>query len=215
MFVKIVGAKCSRLESRNIRPEATLITRLIIGFAALSLLIAPGLSQSHETRAAAYVFETRMYGDDQVPPVNTVGWGFFRFFFNDDRSAADVTVDIKGLAGEGVLSADIHRGAPGTNGPVVKHVADGGYIVTAARVTFTKAELAEMASGAWYISLKTELHPNGELRGQILPPADFLQAPATPTPTPATTDTAPPPVVSGGGGLLITPPNTGDGGLVR
>lgn len=194
-----------------------MITRLIIGFAALSFLLTPGLIQSREIRAADYVFETRMYGNEQVPPVDTVGWGFFRFFFNEDRSAADVTVDIKGLAGQGVISADIHRGAPGTNGPVVKHLADGGYIVTAARVTFTKAELQEMASGAWYISLKTELHPNGELRGQILPPADFLPSTATPTPAPAATDTAPPPVISGGGGtgLVITPPNTGDGGLVR
>jgi hypothetical protein len=197
-----------------------LITRLLIGIVAFSALIIPGLAQTHETKAAAYVFETRMYGENQVPPVDTVGWGFFRFFFNEDRSAADVTVDIKGLAGDAVTSADIHRGAPGQNGPVVKHLADGGYIVTSAHVTFTKAELQEMASGAWYISLKTETHPNGELRGQIMPPADFLTSAPVPTAAPAEpVESAPPPVQrpigNPGGSLTIVPPNTGNGGLIR
>jgi hypothetical protein len=198
-----------------------LITRLLIGIVAFSALIIPGLARTHETSAAAYVFETQMFGQNQVPPVNTVGWGFFRFFFNEDRSAADVTVDIKGLAGDAIISADIHRGAAGTNGPVVKHLADGGYIVTAAHVTFTKAELAEMASGNWYISLKTETHPDGELRGQIMPPADFLPSVAAPTAVPTRpAENAPPaqqqpqtPAPSGS--LVISPPNTGDGGLVR
>jgi hypothetical protein len=196
-----------------------LITRLLIGILALSALALPALARSPSaTNAAAYVFETRMYGENQVPPVETVGWGFFRFFFNEDRSAADVTVDIKGLAGDAIISADIHRGAPGQNGPVVKHLADGGYIVTAAHVTFTKADLQEMASGAWYISLKTELHPNGELRGQIMPPADFLPSPPAPTPAAVDATTPPPPPAqqqTPGGSLVITPPSTGDAGLVR
>lgn len=186
-----------------------MITRMLVGVLALSLVVMAGLSsRPSETRAASFVFETQMFGTEQVPPVNTVGWGFFRFFFNEDRSAADVTVDIKGLAGGAVISADIHRGAPGTNGPVVKHLADGGYIVTSARVTFTAAELQEMASGNWYISLKTVDNPNGELRGQILPPAGFLPTPATPTPAPQE------PAPGGGGNLIITPPSTGSAGLL-
>jgi len=184
-----------------------LTSRLLLGLVALSLLLATSLSASRESRAADFVFETQMFGTEQVPPVDTVGWGFFRFFFNSDRSSADITVDIKGLAGGSVISADIHRGQPGANGPVVKHLADGGYIVTSATVSFTKAELEEMASGAWYISLKTVDHPNGELRGQIRPPAGFLAAP-TPVPPPAQPQTQP------SEGLVIRPPSTGNAGLV-
>ncbi len=192
-----------------------MITRLFIVAAALALLVAPNLQKAPQSDAAAYVFETQMFGTNVVPPVDTVGWGFFRFFWNEDRSAADVTVDIKGLAGDAVISADIHRGAQGTNGPVVKHLADGGYIVTAAHVTFTKAELQEMIAGNWYISLKTEKHPDGELRGQIHPPADFLPTPPTPTPAPiVTVEPSSPPVQQiPPSGLVISPPNTGDGGL--
>lgn len=184
-----------------------MITRLLVGIAAFSLLVSPGLISSPETRAANFVFETQMFGTNQVPPVTTVGWGFFRFFFNDDRSAADVTVDLKGLAGDAVVSADIHRGAPGSNGPVVKHLADGGFIVTSAKVTFTRAELQDMAAGNWYISLKTETHPDGELRGQIVPPAGFLPAAPEPVEEPAAPQL---PV-----GVVIRPPNTGDAGLAK
>ena len=187
-----------------------MLTRLFIVAAAFALLLAPNLHKAPETHAAEYVFETQMFGREVVPPVDTVGWGFFRFFFNEDRSAADITIDLKGLAGEVVISADIHRGAPGSNGPVVKHLADGGYIVTAAHVRFTKAELQEMNAGSWYISLKTTNHPDGELRGQIRPPADFLPSPPAP---PAPVNEAPPPAQVPPAGLVITPPNTGDAGL--
>jgi hypothetical protein len=183
-----------------------LITRLFLAVLTLSFLLAPGLRSTPETRAADFVFETQMFGNQQVPPVETVGWGFFRFFFNEDRSAADVTVDLKGLAGDAVISADIHRGRPGNNGPVVKHLADGGYIVTSARVTFTRTELEDMAAGNWYISLKTVNHPDGELRGQINPPAGFIPSPPQPAaPEPA----APAPGI----GVTIRPPDTGDAGL--
>ena len=177
---------------------------LLRGLVALSLLVGIGMSSASETKAADFVFETQMFGTEQVPAVETVGWGFFRFFFNEDRSSADVTIDIKGLAGATVISADIHRGQPGSNGPVVKHLADGDYIVTAAKVTFTRAELQEMAAGGWYISLKTIDHPDGALRGQIRPPADFLPSP---TPVPAA------PALSAGEGVTIRPPNTGDAGM--
>ena len=204
-----------------------MITRLLLSALAFLVLAATGIGSSQQARAADFVFETRMFGENQVPPVSTVGWGFFRFFFNEDRTAAEVTVDIKGLAGDAVTSADIHRGAPGQTGPVVKHLADGGFIVTSATVTFTKAELEDMAAGNWYISLKTVNHPEGELRGQIEPPAGFLPTAAAPPPPPAAVpnqapEMAPPPVVQAapvapvvpaGVGVIIRPPDTGSAGL--
>src|SRR5690606_6068247 len=125
-----------------------------------------------------------------------------------------VTVDVKGIAGPSVIGADIHRGAPGSNGPVVKHVSDGGFIVTSARVEFTPAELQAMARGEFYVSLKTRDHPEGALRGQIEVPAGFLPerfAPSVPqaTGTAADASTATPNAPAG----PIRPPNTGSAGL--
>jgi hypothetical protein len=192
-----------------------LFRRLLIGLAVFAALATPTalIPSATASGSGPIVVQTNMYGSNEVPPVQSPYWGFFRFYFNEDRSAADVTVDVKGMTGDNVTSADIHRGAPGSDGPVVIHVADGGYIVTSRHVTFTPQELQEMASGEYYITLSTVEHPDGELRGQIEVPSGFLPAvPATATPAeatePATTSSAPPPITG-----QIRPPNTGDGGL--
>ena len=67
------------------------------------------------------------HGPQVVPPVDSIGWGFVRFFFSQDRLSADYTVDVKGFSGNIVLGADIRRSAPGTNGPIIHHLADGGF----------------------------------------------------------------------------------------
>ena len=185
-----------------------------------------------------------MYGTENVPAVTTVSYGFVRFFFNDARTAADYTVDVKGYNGAQVTSADIHRGARGVNGPAVKHLADGGFIVTGGRTTFSQQDLQDMAAGLWYVSLKTVDHPEGALRGQIVLPAGFM--PASPPPVEPVTQlpaveapvetvpveeqslpppnqpvaplsvpsSLPPPADSAQVRSIFRPPNTGDGGLL-
>jgi hypothetical protein len=185
--------------------------RLVLVLALTLLLAAAFVRDGSQTRAASYVFETEMYGSNVVPPVNTVAWGFFRFFFSGDRLSADVSVDVKGISAGQVTSADIRRGTAGTNGPVVKHVADGNYLVTSGRIRLTRAELDEMAAGQWYITLSTQNHPGGELRGQIQPPPDFL-APLRPPPPVQQPPNQPPPA-SLVTNVPIRPPNTGDAGL--
>jgi hypothetical protein len=126
-----------------------------------------------------------MYGSEQVPAVRTQAWGFVRWFFNEQKTEADYTVDVKGLSGSIVAGADIHRGARGVNGPVIRKLADGGFIVTSGHMRFSTADLNEMAAGNWYVSLKSAEFPKGELRGQIVLPPGFWtppEAPAAATP---------------------------------
>lgn len=178
------------------------------------LLLVPVLALLHFSSAASagpFVLQIDMFGENEVPPVETHAWGFVRFFFNDDRSEANYTVDIKGYSGNAVTGADIRRGAAGQNGPVVFHLTDGDFIVTAGHITFSPAQLQELVSGDWYVSLTTSFHPNGEIRGQIIVPDGFLPgggAPRPAQPAPAGLPAAP----SGPPGA-ISPPNTGDAGL--
>ena len=211
----------------------------------LVLLLALGSTPaSHPVGAETLVFQTDMYGTENIPAVTTVSYGFVRFFFNDARTAADYTVDVKGYNGTQVTSADIHRGARGVNGPVVKHLADGGFIVTGGRTTFSQQDLQDMAAGLWYVSLKTVDHPEGALRGQIVLPAGFMpassprvepvaQLPALEAPVetersgdeslppvnqplaPSSVPSSPPPSTDNAPARSIfRPPNTGDGGLL-
>jgi hypothetical protein len=126
-----------------------------------------------------------------------------RFFFDDDRSQVNYTVDIKGHSGSAVTGAAIHRGAPGENGPVVFELAGPDFIVTSGRLTLTSEQLDAFASGAWYVTLSTTFHPEGEIRGQISVPEGFLPGQAAPRA---------PQAPSGSPGT-IRPPDTGDAGL--
>jgi hypothetical protein len=123
-----------------------------------------------------------MYGTEHVPAVRTQAWGFVRWFFNEQKTEADYTVDVKGLSGNIVSGADVHRGAKGVNGPAIRHLADGGFIVTSGHMRFSTADLNEMAAGNWYVVLKSVEFPNGELRGQVVLPPGFWNAPEPPAP---------------------------------
>jgi hypothetical protein len=183
--------------------------------AAVIWLLAPFQAAGNAT---PFVFQTDMYGSEHVPPVNTVAWGFVRFFFNEDRTEADYTVDVKGLSGSLVLGADMHRGAPGTNGPIVRHLADGGFLTTSGRLKLAPDELKEFVSGAYYVTLSSTNNPKGEMRGQVIVPPGFLPEPEPPAPQQQPqpnqplavppSESPPPPTGSG-----IRPPNTGQAGL--
>ena len=178
------------------------------------LLLVPLLALMHlssPVNADQYVLQIDMFGDNEVPPVQTDAWGFVRFFFNDDRSEANYTVDIKGYSGTAVTGADIRSGAPGQNGPEVFHLTDGDFIVTSGHMTFTPAQLQEFVSGNWYVTLTTIFHPNGEIRGQIVVPDGFLRG--TAAPRPAQPAPAGPSAGASGAPGAIQPPNTGDAGL--
>ena len=177
---------------------------LILSLVVLALVLGAAPA-GRQAKAVAYIFQTDMTGAENVPAVETHAWGFFRFYFSDDRTEADVTLDVKGRDQTQLVGADIHRGPPGANGPVVLHLSDGGFIATAVHIKLTPEQLREMASGQWYASMKTTLHPDGELRGQILPPPDFL-----PQARPAAA-ARPPALAPNPGGL--GPPSTGDAGL--
>jgi hypothetical protein len=215
------------------------MTRLFRLLSVIALLVFTALALTDRPATAEpIVFQTDMFGAQQVPPVQTNAYGFVRFFFNDARTAADYTVDVKGLATGLVLGADIHRGSPGENGPVVKELATGGFIVAAGHMTLSSRDLQELEDGEWYVSLKTVDHPQGELRGQVVLPPRFQPTPIPPPPAPTVQpapDVPPPPPDEAPeppadsepveepprpttpmplpAGARVLPPNTGDGGL--
>jgi hypothetical protein len=192
------------------------LKRLLLLLPLVALLL-PGPANG----AAGYVLQINMYGDNVVPAVETHAYGFVRFFFNDDRSEADYTVDIKGYSNNAVTGASIRAGAPGKNGPLVFTLSEGDFIVTSGHLSLTPDQLKTFSSGAWYVTLTTTFHPEGEMRGQIYAPSDFLSGTATgaayapPSQAPPQpSQPAPAPAAGGGGGTgLFQPPNTGDAGL--
>ncbi len=138
---------------------------------------------------------------------------------------------MKGYSSSAVTGVTIREGAPGENGPVVLSLSDGDFIVTGDHLTLTPEQLETFVSGNWYLTLTTVFNPEGEMRGQIVVPADFFTATGGAAYPPPSQPPGLHPVVrvvppaqqggtdgsgspaGGAGGGLIRPPSTGTGGL--
>jgi hypothetical protein len=126
-------------------------------------------------------------GEKEIPPVNTNATGL-AFLTHSEISdpIKDVMVDIvrydltfKGLS---PLSVHIHQGDKEANGPVVATLYTFGIVPCCLPGEIRDGDLEGplegkpvsalidlMTSGKAYINMHTEAHPDGEIRGQIMP----------------------------------------------
>ncbi len=127
-----------------------------------------------------------------------------------------------GLQASEVTSIELHRGPKGTNGGLVQTLAGAGTTRGSGSLILALEDVFNLSNGFLYMDVHTVSHPDGFIRGQIMPVG--IPPPPTPTlapppPPPVAADVsedssapalAPPSRSSRG---LITPPNTGDAGL--
>lgn len=154
-------------------PIATALALPLRGLAAataLALAACAGMGGGVETT------EVRLDGAQAVPPVSTSAAGSGRFSVSPDRAiSGGITV-----SGISATAAHIHEGAPGKGGPVAVPLArsgDNGFSVPA-DTRLTEAQYAAYRAGNLYVNVHSAAHPDGEIRGQLKPPA--------PPPVPAT-----------------------------
>ena len=61
----------------------------------------------------------------------------------------------------------------GKNGPPVIWLAEKGATVTSpikGQATLTPEQAQQLTAGEWYVNVHTQANPNGEIRGQVMPP---------------------------------------------
>ena len=96
------------------------------------------------------------------------GYGQAEISVSDE--AGQVCHDLNDLRGLGTITgAHIHRGAPGTTGPVVftlRAANEGGYKGCTDASEFLQ-EFLEGSPGAFYVQVHTNEYPNGAIRGQL------------------------------------------------
>ena len=105
-------------------------------------------------------------GTEQVPPLNvpSSGSGAVRVAEDGTVSGSVTTKDVQGTM------AHIHRGAKGTNGPVIVPLDKNGdtYTVPAGR-KLTQAQIDDLKKGNLYVNVHTNRNKGGEVRGQLQP----------------------------------------------
>ena len=140
-----------------------LIAKLLLASAALALSACSSLPDWMPGSGAIRV---NLSGAEEVPPLNVPGSGAGSFRVADDGTITGsvTTRDVQGTM------AHIHRGAKGTNGPVIVPLDKSGdtYTVPAGR-KLTPAQVDDLKKGNLYVNVHTARNKGGEVRGQLQP----------------------------------------------
>ena len=119
------------------------------------------------------IFHTTLSGSEVVPAVTTDGTGLLTFLFNADRSKVTVSGLLTRLEGD-VTGAYLHFGKKGDTGDTLLNLAP---ILVGRRV---QGELDAppslfryLQNDRVYASIRTNAHPQGEVRGQVVAETDL------------------------------------------
>lgn len=157
---------------------ASITTISAVGFIILLLTISiPTYSSMEEER-----FWAGLEGEFEVPPIDTDASGMA--MFKSTQDSIWYMVNVTGI--NNVTSAHIHSGNYGDNGPIVaplfrSDIPTGNINGTLIQGNITAdilqgplfdKQLSElvliMHDNSTYVNIHTALHPNGEIRGQIM-----------------------------------------------
>jgi hypothetical protein len=112
----------------------------------------------------ATTFGASLNQAQEVPPTGSAGAGYADLTL-DNALNLHLELSATGLSGA-VTGAHIHRGATGTNGPVIIDIgAFSG--TTSADFVLTPTQRDELRGGLYYLNIHTGAFPGGEIRGQI------------------------------------------------
>jgi CHRD domain len=144
----------------------------------LMLVCVPGLiAWGVPSLAATESFEVTLSGAEQVPPVETAGKGMAKITYDPASRVVHWTITYDGLSGP-VTMAHFHGPAEqGKNAGVQVWLTKKGSPAESpirGHATLTPDQAKQFAAGQWYVNLHTKAHPGGEIRGQVVPPAQAL-----------------------------------------
>lgn len=146
------------------------LRRTILALAGVACVGAVSLAL-----AAPMSFSVPLNGAEQVPPVQTKGACAARLTYDPDTRQVTWNVTCGDLSSP-VTMAHFHVGTAGNNGKPVVWLTKVGSTSTAiegpikGESTLTPDEAKDFVAGNLYINVHTKDHPNGEVRGQVMPP---------------------------------------------
>src|SRR6187431_197263 len=120
------------------------------------------------------LFSAKMTGDQEVPALTLDAQGLGIFTLDEKRTTLYVNVSLNNLSGP-ITGIHIHDGVAGQNGSVIFNLEPylNGNRVKAVLKDIAPQIVAKLLDGSFYINVHTALHPNGEIRGQILLETDY------------------------------------------
>jgi hypothetical protein len=110
-------------------------------------------------------YGTHLTGDQETPKVSTSALGDATFVVNSNGTIT-YSVTTSGLTG---TAAHIHTGAFGIAGAIIFPLTGGPTTWSGTTAAMTSAQFSTLQADGLYVNVHTAAHPNGEIRGQIVP----------------------------------------------
>lgn len=113
-------------------------------------------------------FKAVLRPEHVVPPANSTAKGELVAVFNRDTGLLRFRIHFEGLSGS-VRAAAFH--SPAMEGEVAAPTLSIGRAFASpyeGRAILSPRQSANLLSGQWYVELRTERYPGGELRGQMI-----------------------------------------------
>jgi hypothetical protein len=160
-------------KEESVRIQGRYVRRALIGVAvasgiALAAAVATPASASTAMFVHPRVLATFLDGANDVPAVDTEGFGISVVLVVPSMDEVCYVVTQHDLSST-VIAAHIHKGAKGTNGPVVVpfNAPVNGKAMGCVTVADALAQDLAQNPRNYYVNVHTTNHPAGEIRGQL------------------------------------------------
>ncbi len=141
---------------------------LVFAAAALAALAAAGFAPAASTDS--YTFTVKLVPKGEVPASKGAAGakGTFKATYVENATGAKLSwrLTFSGLTGK-AMAAHIHKGKPGTSGPVVVPLCGPCKNGQKGSVQISKAVVKDLESADAYVNVHTAKNPGGEIRGQV------------------------------------------------
>jgi hypothetical protein len=143
--------------------------RTLMLFAGLALAGTMTLAQ-----AAPVAFTVPLTGDQQVPPVQTSGSGTANLTYDAGTRVVTWNITFSGLSSQATMAHFHGPAAAGKNAGVKVWLSQKGNMEVSSplsgQATLSPDDAKMFEAGEMYINVHTKNNPDGEIRGQVMPP---------------------------------------------
>lgn len=145
----------------------TLVRRALVVLGIAAIAACTHAQPDVTSDAHLLTFSASLRGDQEVPPVSTLGQGQLDAVFDSRTRQLRWKLSYSSLTGPATAGHFHGPAQPGANAGVVLPLGARMSSPLEGSAQLSEAQAADLLAGRWYVNLHTAAFPVGEIRGQL------------------------------------------------